>query len=110
MSQITVNNARVVKHVGTNGAFQIVETYNGDWSRYWTVWNKAEGAAPEVDSIVNVSGEFNAKIRSYEAKNGDEKHAVDLSINNPVWLVELNAGKTDAELAGLEPVSAEVPF
>lgn len=103
MSTITINNARVAKHVGERGAFQIVETYNGDWTRYWTIW--FEGDAPAIDSIVNVHGEYNSKIRSYEAKNGDTKQAVDRSINNPTWVVEQGAADVT-----VEETDDETPF
>lgn len=109
MSAITVNNARVTKHVGET-AFQVQETYNGDWTRNWTVWNKAEGARPELETYVSVSGEYGSKIRSYEASNGDVKHAVDLSINNPVWVADSTAGMTDAQIASLQDPELDAPF
>lgn len=109
MSHITVNNARVTKHVGET-AFQVQETYNGDWTRNWTVWNKAEGARPDVDKYVNVSGEYGSKIRTYEANNGDIKHAIDLSINSPVWVVDGTAGMTDAQIDALADPELDAPF
>ena len=122
MAIIDIRNARVSKYVGANGAFQIAETYKvkvdgqeQDWTRYWTVWTYAT-PTPEIDTIVSVVGDYSSKARQYETANGDSKITVDLSINNPIvvtdvekaaeYVSELN--RFEASLA--EQADADAPF
>ena len=86
MATISINEATVSKLVGENGAFQIeeIETVNGNqWTRRYTVWSKA--VAPEVGTLVTVTGQLSTKAREYTASNGDAKVAVDVNINEPLW-------------------------
>ena len=87
MALIKIENAKVIRHVGANGAFAIEEPANTaegrNWPETFTVW--AKGQPPAIDSIVNVTGRFGKKGRIY----GDNKVAVDVNVNEPqVTVVE----------------------
>ncbi len=110
MAIITINEARVSKHVGDNGAFQVeeYEEVNGQtWTRRYTIWNKE--AAPAVDSYITVTGKHSAKAREYQAQNGDMKVAVDVSINDPIWKNLENVGIPTSLLEN-EITDTDTPF
>lgn len=110
MAIININEARVSKHIGENGAFQVeeIETVNGqEWTKRYTVWSKE--VAPAVDTYVNVSGKLSTKAREYQAQNGDTKVSVDVNINDPLWQIAENAGIPTSLLEN-EITSSEAPF
>jgi hypothetical protein len=109
MAIITLNEVTVTKHVGDRGAFQveeIIEVNGSRWTKRWTVW---ADKAPEIGAYVNISGLFGSKTRAYEAANGDIKHAVDLSINDPIIDVVETAGIPTSLLEN-ELTDSDTPF
>lgn len=110
MAIITINEARVSKHVGENGAFQVEEIVHVNdqaWTKRYTVWNK--GTAPDIDTYVSVTGEISVKSREYQANNGDTKTAVDVNINEPLFKVLENVGIPTSLLEN-EITDADTPF
>lgn len=115
MALIKIESARVVRHVGTRGAFAVEEYVNlpdgRSFPKTYTVWN--EGTAPEVDGIVAVVGELSTKVREYQL-NGSTKYAVDVSVNQPT-VTAIGVNKLDTvpqlkEAAAQAEQSSEVPF
>lgn len=113
MALIKIESARVVRHVGTRGAFaceEYVTLPDGrSFPRFYTVWH--EGTPVEIDGIVAVVGEMSAKTR--ETAQG--KWVADIAVNNPtVTAIGVQALKTvpviQEQIAANPAPSAEVPF
>lgn len=95
MALIKIESGRVLRYVGTRGAFAVEEYVNlpdgRSFPKVYTVWH--EGTAPEIDGIVQVHGELSVKVREYQA-GGVTKHVADISINQPtVQAIGVNALK-----------------
>lgn len=84
MALIKIESGEVTRHVGTRGAFAVAETVTlpdgRTFPKSYTVWQDNE--APAIGAIVAVTGVMSAKIREYESQ-GNVKHAIDISINDP---------------------------
>lgn len=111
MALIKIESGEVVRHVGQNGAFALQEWVTlpdgRTFPKTFTVW--ATGLAPEIGSLVKVTGEMSTKLRTY-GDNG-EKTAIDVSINNPEieTLAEVSKKQT-MPLTAEQEEDAEVPF
>jgi hypothetical protein len=101
MAIIKVENAEVIRKVGSRGGFAINENITlpdgRSFPKSYTVW--LEGEAPNIGALVTVVGVYSAKLREYPAPSG-MKHAIDVSINEPEVTV----------LHDKKPSTEEVPF
>lgn len=92
MALIRVENAEIVRQVGSRGAFAIQEYVtlpNGQsFPKTYTVWYEGNTNEYKTGAIVTVTGTLSAKVRPYTTSNGQEKHAVDLAINDVEVTVE----------------------
>lgn len=92
MALIRIENAEIVRQVGSRGAFAVQEYVtlpNGQsFPKTYTVWYEGDSNAYKTGSIVTVTGTLSAKVRPYTTGNGQEKHAVDLAINDVEVTVE----------------------
>lgn len=81
MALIKIESARVVRHVGIKGGFACEEYKTLPDGRSWpvtyTVWH--EGAAPQIDGIVQVTGELNV---NQSKPNEFGKTFANINVNN----------------------------
>lgn len=96
MALLKIENAKVIRTVGTRGAFAVEEYVTlpdgRTFPKTFTVWNEKE-PAPPVGSLVSVVGVLSAKTREYPAPSG-MKTAIDMSINEPEFQI-LHAVKVE---------------
>jgi hypothetical protein len=84
MARITITNAVVSQYLSTKGFIveETVFTKSGDeYKVKFSVWDAAP--MPAIGAHVNVTGEFTARNRVYNAPSGP-KTTIDRNINNAV--------------------------
>ena len=85
MAFIKIESAEVTRAVGSRGAFQIQEFVTlpdgRTFPKTFTVWQ--EGEVPATGAIVQVYGSLSTKVREWVNAQGETKHVVDVSINEP---------------------------
>ena len=98
-----IESGAVTRRVGDRGAFAVEETiYLPDgrsFPKSYTVW---ASEAPEVGTIVQVTGEVTIKLREYAAPRG-MKTAIDVNFNNPNVIV-LGSPKPETEVGTAEAI------
>lgn len=107
MARVTVENAEVVKHLGSKGyVIQTqYQTRQGETRKEsWTVW----GEQPQLGQIVSVTGNITVKLDEWESDEGKRQVARG-HINNP----ELQSAPQPDPMKNIDkPLSfdSQVPF
>lgn len=91
MALIKIPSGEVIRHVGTNGGFQVEEYVTlpdgRSFPKKYTVWHKGE--PPVIGAIVEVFGIMSAKINEFLPDGGGPniRRSIDISVNEPTWTI-----------------------
>lgn len=109
MAKVTVENAEVVKHLGTKGyVIQVEYTTRNNEQRKdsWTVW----GDQPDLGAVVTVTGNITIKLDEWTNAEGQTRQTARGHINNPNVVyspVQRDPGLTMQPDLTIDP---EIPF
>lgn len=102
MALIKVENAKVLKAVGTRGGFSIEEWVTlpdgRTFPKSYTVWYEGNSNTYKEGQIVTVTGELSAKVFDYvNETTGQPGRGVSININNPEITLQHDVAETTTE-------------